>query len=109
MKLIYRFSCWLDEWAHDMLDRHSTLTRRGAAIAMIHKFSHELAYFASPRLDVTSSCGCVFCDIGLSPYLAQWESNDVARYWHDADTERVECTNPKTFKGVEARCIVKRN
>lgn len=41
---------------------------------------------------VTNSCGCIFCDLDLEPYLAQCEPNEVTAYWHDTKTGRVKCT-----------------
>lgn len=56
---------------------------------------------------VLKGCGCAFCDLDIPVYLAQWETRDVARYWHDAKAHRVECTNPKTFKGGDPHRIAR--
>ncbi len=58
---------------------------------------------AIDKIRVTPSCGCVFCDLDLPVHLAQWETNDVARYWHDTKSHRVECG--RTAKDAQPRRI----
>lgn len=44
---------------------------------------------------VTNSCGCVFCDLDLEPYLAAKGVSDPRLYWHDTKHGSVKCTNPQ--------------